>query len=265
MPDVKKAAIVAASAFVISFLVGLLSGVGFLFILLRAFVFSALFFGLFFGAYFLFSRFLPDLLASASSSREDDDETGGTGSRLDISVDDHFGSDTDATVRAPVSGAPLETEADIAPIPPEGNPAGDDEDVEELEELDGEADELETQGEKQTGLDRSGEAGYTKAENVADSVPPGPSKPASQMDSPSYAKPLGGFDDVDKLPDLDGFSESFAPESYSDDGTDSVGSAASAVPSGDIAVSSSASAGGNFDTKEMVSAIQTMLKRDQKG
>jgi hypothetical protein len=80
-----------------------------------------------------------------------------------------------------------------------------------------------------------------------------------------YAKPLGGFDDVDKLPDLDGFSESFAPESYSDGEDDSVGTSVSAVPAGDIAVSSSAAAGGTFDTKEMVSAIQTMLKRDQKG
>lgn len=265
MPDVKKAAIVAVSAFVMSLLVGLLSGVGFLFILLRAFIFSALFFGLFFGAWFLFSRFLPELLSSAGPSRDDDDESEGAGSRLDISVDDRFDSDTGATPNAPPPSSQSAPGSDGASLPPGTPLSGDEEDVEELEALDGEADDLETQGEKQTGLDRSGEAGYTGTENVGASVQSGPSKPVSQLGPSSFAKPLAGFDDVDKLPDLDGFSDSFAPETYSDGEGESAGASASSVPSGDIAVSSSASAGGTFDTKEMVSAIQTMLKRDQKG
>jgi len=96
-------------------------------------------------------------------------------------------------------------------------------------------------------------------------VPPGAAGTPEPLGPVQYAKPLGGFDDVDKLPDLDGFSDSFVSGPASSDEDVAGPAKADDVPAGAFSASTSGSSGGNFDTKEMVSAIQTMLKRDQKG
>lgn len=251
MPDWKKAGIVAGSAFLVSVLIGLISDVAFLLILLRALLFSVLFFGTFVGIWFLFSRFLPELLSSRPQSGSEE-EAEAAGSRLDIAVDDSF---TTSGGESPPA------------TPPAGASGETGEDVEELEELDSEADELETVDGEETGLDRRAEAGYTDSgsrESPAVSAEGG-RKDSGSKGAVAYAKPLVGFDDVDKLPDLDGFSDSFVSGPVLSDGDSSGAARDDELPAGSFAASASGNSGGSFDTKEMVSAIQTMLKRDQKG
>jgi hypothetical protein len=97
-----------------------------------------------------------------------------------------------------------------------------------------------------SGLDQGTEGGYTEVEQ--------PSKPAAAV-----ARPPELVGDVDVLPDLDGFSDSFITPISVDGTAERVESRSS----GSSAATSAAD--GKFDAKEMAMAIQTILKRDQKG
>ncbi len=97
-------------------------------------------------------------------------------------------------------------------------------------------------------LDQGREAGYTKEEH-----------PAA---APAAARPPELVGDVDALPDLEGLSDSFVTPidvEGAGAGSDAGPSAASSGSSG------SAGGDGRFDAKEMAMAIQTILKRDEKG
>lgn len=103
-------------------------------------------------------------------------------------------------------------------------------------------------------LDQNNEDGYTKKEE--DTV----QTESTVESSPSPALPVGVIDDVDELPDLEGMSDAFVMP-LSGDSESEVTSTRAAVSSPRSKGSSSAS----FDPKEMAMAIQTILKRDQKG
>lgn len=103
-------------------------------------------------------------------------------------------------------------------------------------------------------LDQNNEDGYTEKEE-------GTVQTESTVESsPSPALPIGVIDDVDELPDLEGMSDAFVMP-LSEDSESEVTSTRAAVSSPRSKGSSSAS----FDPKEMAMAIQTILKRDQKG
>jgi hypothetical protein len=94
------------------------------------------------------------------------------------------------------------------------------------------------------GLDQRTEGGYTEVQQVA--------KP-----SPAVARTPSILGDVDVLPDLEGFADSFVNPISVDQTNDR--------PEPRQVSSSSSADGGRFDPKEMAMAIQTILKRDQKG
>jgi hypothetical protein len=75
---------IAVAALALSFLIGLIGGAGFPMLLIRAFVFAALFFGLAELIHALTSRFLPELF----QEKNDEEETPSTGTHIDISVED---------------------------------------------------------------------------------------------------------------------------------------------------------------------------------
>jgi hypothetical protein len=100
-------------------------------------------------------------------------------------------------------------------------------------------------GENVLGLDQKNEEGYT---SKGEAPPSGAAVPA--------AGDADGSGEVDILPDLDTMAEAFIP----------------AVDSGQPQEASRPSSGnkpekldGDFNTKEMAAAIQTILKRDEKG
>jgi hypothetical protein len=77
----------SAGAFIISIFLGILSGVGILHIIIRAFIFAIVFFGVGFGMRFLVDSFFPELLFTQGESSlvsEDQDESG---ARISIVLD----------------------------------------------------------------------------------------------------------------------------------------------------------------------------------
>ena len=82
MFNFKISGFAAGIAFILSFLIGLLSRAGIPVILLRAFIFGALFFGLSILVYWLLAQFMPEIFNVS------EDDLGLSGSRVDISLGD---------------------------------------------------------------------------------------------------------------------------------------------------------------------------------
>jgi hypothetical protein len=103
-------------------------------------------------------------------------------------------------------------------------------------------------------LDQKAEDGYTEQDNGTARIE------SSEESSPSPALPLGVIDDVDELPDLEGMSDAFVMPitEVGEERESPVGAHASAP-------AKKAGTSADFDPKEMAMAIQTILKRDQKG
>lgn len=268
MRGLKKAIIVAGSVFILSSLIGLVSSVNFLALLLRALFLSAGFFGLVVGIYFLFERFIPELLDSSALPQGDQDEG------ADFSDADDIGSRFDVTVGDDEELASLQS-------------VDEDEEIDTLETVDEELGELDAQSEVaaqssvaaqsliaiepenasilKNALDRSEESDYTTTEEPfkQDSDVGKSSSPLSKNTAESVAVPLPGFHDVDQLPDLDGFADSFAPLSASaDEQEQSEGTASTASLQSGRSLTLDSGKASNFDTGELVSAIQTMLKKE---
>lgn len=68
MANIKWGLLAGAGAFIISFAVGLISGVNLLYILLRALVFTGIFFGMGFGVHILMEHFLPELMSGKNKA-----------------------------------------------------------------------------------------------------------------------------------------------------------------------------------------------------
>ncbi|MCL1929290.1 MAG: hypothetical protein FWG07_10940 [Treponema sp.] len=223
MFNFKISGIAAGAAFVLSLVIGLFSGSGFLIPLLRALIFAIIFFALSCLVFWLLAQFIPDLL----SSPEDDLGFPVSGSRVDISVDGPvsgaFPTDNSESVDD-IAGRPatLQKTASL-PLDQEGNTVYDGEVVGDLEAVgDGES-------EIGSGSGMFGRAGSTET-----------------------------------IPELGGESENIP------------GSAADVENTGDIGFDSSGprrprssskkpDMAGDFNPKELAQAIQTVLKRDEKG
>ena len=213
----------AGAGFVLSLLVGLVTGAHFPLILIRAFIFAAVFFSLASAGYGAIQLYLPELLP------KDSGDAPILGSQVDISV----GDDNDGA-------GSLSLESDGL---------GDD-----LNEF------MENPGVSGADtLDQTDEAVYTEKGALEELQ--GPSKPVLP-DNPDLS---GDTDSVDMLPDLDAMSGAFSSGSIPAGGE----AAGPGSPAGSFG-----GAGGqpkkqgfgeDFNVKEMASAIQTVLKRENKG
>jgi hypothetical protein len=76
------------------------------------------------------------------------------------------------------------------------------------------------------------------------------------------SRPSGGYEDLDVLPDLEGYSDSFNASEFASGGApsskDSKGHAGQSGPGG-------RSGQEGFDPASLAQAVRTILKRDQKG
>ncbi len=224
----KISGIVAGTAFILSFLIGLFTGSQFLAVLLRALILSAVFFVLASLAYWLVSQFLPELLNPPSD--DDSSGIGVSGSRVDITIDS---SNDDAE---PEPASPIQTEHQDSPA---SDNIGSDASVQGLDDK------------RQDDYNDEGEVvGADLSESTA--VP---------------QKETSGS--VDILPDLESMSEYFDPSDESDDEEnvvemeEDVSSAAPSAPGPSRTTKTSDP--GDFNAQEMASAIQTILRRDEKG
>jgi len=234
--SLRASAFAGLGAFILSCLIALLARVPFGVLLLRA-ILSGLAFGAFvYGSIMVFQRFMPELLDGTSVKESEASELG---SVVDIVVPggeyEHAGSER------PVAATYSE-----AIIPPEQGPRA----VIDSGELEREVADLRTDGLvasdpmtfEQTGAD--------------------PERGGSAM----APRPSVGLDELDTLPDLEGFSDSFSSGPTGGlDGSD--GSDEGAV--GPMGVSDSMPTAGSPDSGQdpvvLAKAVQTLLRRDQKG
>jgi hypothetical protein len=242
--DIKLGVGAAGAAFILSLLVGLVSGAGFLVVLVRALVFAALFFGLSLGAQKLLSLFVPELLGLPGA--EDVEQDTEIGSRIDVVVGDE-----------PEGQA---IEGYVAVESPRKRTIIEDDEGGEAEEIAGFLPE-DGLGEAAAvgdvvGLDQGGEGRYTEKGDTSGVSHTYGSKGVEP------ALPSGLIDDVDVLPDLDSMSDSFVSPLV-EEATER--SSAESFSPRLSSASRSSETGGDFDPREMAAAIQTILKRDQKG
>jgi hypothetical protein len=237
--------IAAGAGFILSFLLGIITGASFPLVLTRALVFAAVFFALVSAGYWAIGKYLPDLLDTVLDS-------GGEAPRLGAQVDISVGDD-DARAGDGEAGDGLEINPDISITDESG---GFDEFIENPDESGGDV------------LDQNDEDGYTALGDL-DAPPLNPALPG-EMDLSA-----GEGGSADGLPDLDRMSGAFGSGAGSAD-------AGGESPAGGLA-GGLASVGSLFDVEskaekkglegefagknvqEMASAIQTILKRDNKG
>jgi hypothetical protein len=223
--NIKVSAFAAAAAFVLSFLVGVISGAALLMVLVRALVFAAFFFILAGGIYMVIEKFLPELLPRETENA--------FGSQVDISLED------------PKNGDPSGIFSD-----PEGGFPGESRDI----SLSGEQD-LSGKG---AGLDQNGEDGYTMRKKVeANAVDSGEGLSEESSFGESAALPSDSGS-VDLLPDLESMTGTFV-SSDGEAAEESTDYTSSRKP---LANGKAPPVGGDFHPKDLASALQTILKRE---
>ncbi|WP_010260063.1 hypothetical protein [Treponema primitia] len=232
----KVSGIAAGIGFILSFLLGIITGAGFPLLLVRAFVFAAIFFALASAGYGAITMYLPELLDNPG-------EEGGLGSQVDISIGDDGDQNSDISLEAGGFGDGM---GEILE-----NPGDSDENKDSL---------------SGNTLDQNSEDGYTGEGSLEGA--PGPLQPALPTGLDFTAEEL---DSVDVLPDLDSMSGAFVSGSAGG-GSGESGSSGGAASSGgglfDSSGKTSAEKAGlsdDFNVHEMASAIQTILKREDKG
>ncbi|MDR1506075.1 MAG: hypothetical protein LBI67_03135 [Treponema sp.] len=227
---------VAAAAFILSLLLGILSGAGFVSLFFRAAGFGVLFFILSCLVFWLLGQFIPELLSGP------DDLFDAPGSRVNISVG---------------SG------------PPEGAfPSGN---VDAVDSIDGFVTRLPGQGPGEPdenglsavpsgeALDQDDEDGYNGAGPFTASVSDGGTL---ARPLPAGAKAAADSGEVDLMPDFNTLSEAFLPDSGSPE------TVVFDVPEPKkpaLGASADRNFKGDFDPKELAQAIKTVLKKDDKG
>jgi hypothetical protein len=220
----KISGIFAGAGFVLSLVVGLITGAHFPLLLIRAFIFAAVFFALASAGYGAIQMYLPELLSTH------DGNVPALGAQVDISVGDDVDDGGGISLESGGIGEDLN---DFLENP--GNSGGD-------------------------ALDQTGEAVYTGGGIIEDIQ--GSSKPALP-DDPGFSS--GDADSVDMLPDLDAISGAFnaGPISVGGSGAGTASPTSSFDSLGGQAKKSGLDE--DFNVKEMASAVQTILKRENKG
>jgi hypothetical protein len=232
MINIKISAIVSGGAFILSLVIGLLSGVG-IFALVRALILGAVFFLITGGTYWLVVKFLPELLSPLPEQPDPEAKTE-PGAQVDISLGEE------------------EPQAAFREIPEGSGP---------LPEENAGMDQFDNIGYTQAGKVEEGlsaEEPFMEAsmESLSGERPPLPSSRGKP------AVPEDDFDSVDELPDMDSLASVFA----SSDGSDN-GELARVLPL-DISQKKEGSRPGtgkldqDYSTNDMAAAIQTILKRD---
>jgi hypothetical protein len=237
--DLRASLIASGAAAVLSILVGIISGVEFLPLMLRALLGGLAFGGVVFLALFLLRRFLPELFGAQEEAEKP------LGGNVDIVLP--------GEVPEPISGAEARDEAaeDVEAVVDEAPPRRPGRAAAAAPADDG-GDEA--------------EAGLSEDVSpfVADSLLDGP--PADEDEGAAVAaaaaaaaKPLrnhGGLDDLDVLPDLESLSDGFSTSAEAD------GTSVHEYGESERRPKEGGSRG-DADPAVLAQAVRTLLKRDQ--
>jgi hypothetical protein len=227
--DLRASLVAAGAAAALSALVGIIAGVGFFILFLRAVVGGALIGAAVYGALALLKSFLPGIGEGDFSPEAEASPLGAE------AADPEIGAHVDIVL--PGEAAEVEAvdaEPFAARIFPEGEAESDFAPEVELLEPEGQSAE-------------------------AEPAIPANAKPERERRSPS------NFDELDVLPDLDGFTDSFTASEFAF-GASSAERAERSPAMGSVGGSSSSQAGREgADPAMLAQAVRTILKRDQKG
>jgi hypothetical protein len=241
MINIKASAFVSGAAFILSLVIGLLSGAG-IFALVRALILGAVFFLISGGVYWLIVKFLPELL-NFSPDQPVPEVRAGPGALVDISLGEE------------------EPEAVLGETPESSGGPG-------------------YLLQENAGIDQNDNIGYTNQGRLDDEVPVGessvedgvgrslsmdrlsgesPPLPVSRGHQP--AVPGNFFDSVDELPDMDTLASAFASSDASEGGS------VDRILSMDVSQGKGGAKPGkglehDYSTHDMAAAIQTILKQD---
>lgn len=229
MFNIKASAFAAGIAFLLSFLAGIIRGAAIPIVLIRALIFAVLFFVFAGGIYILIKQFLPELLVSGEDGGESERTSG---SQVDISLED----------------------------PEEGIPAGlfDREGAENFGERGESSGSAGPGSPENMGLDQNGEDDYTnKGRSEVNSPNSGSDSPGAPVFGESAALPSDSGP-VDVLPNFESMEGTF-DSSAGKAAEESAGYTSAKKPP---AKGKPNSAGGDYNPKELASALQTILKRE---
>jgi hypothetical protein len=234
MFDVKISAIVAGIAFIVSFLLGLLSGASPPALIVRPLIFAVLFFLIAAAVYILVSHFLPELLDEGLAESLSMDDGLNPGSRIDITENEPAGlpayvaqADDSEDNLGDISDFLRQTRA--ARNPEAGSP----------------------------GLDQQGEDGYTRNGTVA----PGNHDDGGFTGSAIPKTAPNPAVSMDVLPDLDSMARAFLPDSGEDE-TDTEFSISDDSLKRPAGGSRGRKMEGDFNPKELAAGIRTILKKE---
>lgn len=238
--SLRASAFAGLGAFALSIIVAAFSRVPFGALLLRALLSGLAFAGLFYGAIMLLRRFLPELFSDATSSAYAGQDAS-LGSVVDIVLP---GGDA---------------ERDLQELEPGDKPRNADQAELESLPVDQPAPIAEPRRESAAAGELELEVANLRSESFVSSDP-------GEAPSPGGApRPSVSLDELDTLPDLDGFSDAFTTTQAGDDEAAGSGVDASRLmgPSDSMPTAGAPDAG--RDPAVLAKAVQTLLRKDQKG
>lgn len=256
MFNIKWGVIAGGTAFVLSFLVGTLSGAHFFSVLLRGGIFMVLFFALGTGAYLVINSYLPELLISGSMG---DDEG------MAPPAGEQPGSRINITLGG--TGA----------LPEMYRNSGDSEEVGNIDDLMSGAfvPEASRNAAAGQGMDQRPQDGYTNGGDTssADYQPEngdfgGASgnragfEPAPVFNGPVFTASVGEGDDLGGLPDLDAMAGAFLSGA---DEEPAETLAESPAPVQSRKSGKTQSLDGDFNPKDLAAGIRTVLNKEKQG
>jgi hypothetical protein len=267
MFGLKIGGIAAGAAFIISFLLCLISSVSPPALVIRPFIFAVLFFALAYGINFVISHFLPELLDGSAGSGADFSIPG---SRIDISEGESLGMGESGTVSANLPGrivipnnyvVPEDSDeglGDISDIVKTG--IGDPELPEKTTGMPAETPAFQ---ETPSGLDQGTQNGYTEKGSLdvfsASGGEPGVSPPAEGAGDDAAAL---GAEPVEFLPDLDSLAGAFMSSS-GENGDDTIEYSTAEPGAKPSASSKGQSLEGDFSPQDLASGIRTILNKEE--
>jgi hypothetical protein len=231
--DLRASLVAACAAAALSALIGIIAGIGLLVLVLRAVVGGGFIGAAVYGGIVLVKKYLPGLLDAEGSA--------GLESSSEPAAVPEMGANVDIVLPGD-STLPGMSEGSAEP-PGQGRAASSPGSVEE-EAID--------------------EPSLLEPEDEASAT----ALPA-EAGRNGGARSGSGLDELDVLPDLDGFSDSFTASEFASGGSPSErqDGRPAAMPSSIAAASASVprTAQGNLDSVALAQAVRTILKRDQKG
>jgi len=243
--DLRASLVAACAAAALSALVGIIAGVGFPILFLRALIGGLLLGAAVFGGISLLRRAVPDILESDYESESE--------AAIEASPDPEIGGHVDIVLpggAAEVDSLAVDAEPFDAKIFPEGGADAGFVEESGLLEPEGSTTEVKTAIPANADAGASLNAGARASHNAS-----------AERDRRAGS----GFDELDVLPDLDGFTDSFTASEFA------YGGSSSERPERSPAMGSGSGSGGSKAGKEgadpamLAQAVRTILKRDQKG